>query len=85
MGKISLDIKEICALFNVGGTYLGYSEVHTGNINCTFRPKAELCEIQTVTMVASSIPPGGTETGGTGTLPGGSRERNGDWDNIWGN
>ena len=37
MGKISLDIKEICALFNVGGTYLGYSEVHTGNINCTFR------------------------------------------------
>ena len=50
-----------------------------------FAPKAELCEIQTVTMVASSIPPGGTETGGTGTLPGGSRERNGDWDNIWGN
>lgn len=48
-----------------------------------FAPKAELCEIQTVTMVANSIPPGGIETGREGGDM--SRGRKGDWENIWGN
>lgn len=44
-----------------------------------FAPKAELCEIKLVAQILA----GSTETG----VEGGdmTRERKGDWDNIWGN
>ncbi len=48
-----------------------------------FAPKAELCEVQTVTMVANSpVDDGKVEQGQTGVM---SRDRQGDWNNIWGN
>lgn len=50
-----------------------------------FAPKAELCEVQTIQMVAGSSNPvddGKVEPGKTGVM---SRDRQGDWNNIWGN
>ncbi len=48
-----------------------------------FAPKAELCEVQTIQMVAHSpVGDGKVEQGQTGVM---SRDRQGDWNNIWGN
>ena len=32
-----MTVKDICALFDIGGTYLGCKEIVSGNINSTFR------------------------------------------------
>ncbi len=36
-----MTIKDICALFDIGGTYLGCKEIESGNINSTFRVSFE--------------------------------------------
>ncbi len=36
-----MTIKDICALFDIGGTYLGCKEIGSGNINSTFRVSFE--------------------------------------------
>lgn len=51
-----------------------------------FAPKAELCEIQTVTMIMAGsgpVDPGTVEPGQEGGDM--IRGRRGSWDNIWGN
>ena len=36
-GERIVTIKDICALFDIGGKYIGCEEIVSGNINCTYR------------------------------------------------
>jgi hypothetical protein len=63
IGGVTLTIKEICALFELDGKYVGCSEIPTGNVNNTYEveflngEKREKYVLQRINRTAFKNPP----------------------------